>query len=39
MNDFEEILNTGVNGLMEMVAVYINGDDIDRELIDKIHGG
>lgn len=39
MNEFEKILTEGLNGLFDMVEVYINGDDIDRELIDKINGG
>lgn len=39
MNEFDKILTEGLSGLMEMVGVYINGDDMDRELIDKINGG
>ena len=38
MNEFETLLTQSLNGLFEMVDVYINGDDMDRDLIDKLNG-
>lgn len=38
MNEFEQLLTESLNGLFEMVDVYINGDDMDRDLIDKLNG-
>jgi hypothetical protein len=38
MNELEQLITQSLNGLFEMVNVYINGDDMDRDLIDTLNG-